>query len=223
MQRIDNITLRGVIPAVFSASRGEPPVSRSQVWLANAPVEFTRPGEWLVAAESGTGKSSLCSFIIGDRTDYEGTISFNGRDIATFSMAEWCEIRCRHIAYLPQDMKLFPELTVMENILIKNRLTDICSGREIMDLLAELEVDGKADSRAGLLSIGQQQRVALVRAMCQPFDFIVLDEPVSHLDERRNAALAALVRRVAGQREGAVIATSVGNHLQLPFASILNL
>lgn len=223
MQRIDTITLRGVLPRVFSSSRGEAPVSESEVWLAAQPVVFRRPDSWLVSAESGTGKSSLCSFIFGDRTDYEGAIEFNGRDISSLSMDEWCEVRRSHIAYLPQDMRLFPELTVMENIMIKNRLTDMYAESRIRELLECLEVDGKAGERVGTLSIGQQQRVALVRALCQPFDFLLLDEPVSHLDGRRNEVLAQVVAQTASEHEAAVIATSVGNHLKLPFALTLNL
>lgn len=82
-------------------------------------------------------------------------------------------------------------------------------------MLAELEIENKADTPAGLLSIGQQQRVALVRTLCQPFDFVLLDEPVSHLDARNNAIAAEMVQREADKQGAAIVATSVGNHLSL--------
>ena len=79
------------------------------------------------------------------------------------------------------------------------------------------------DSLASKLSIGQQQRVAIIRTLCQPCDFILLDEPVSHLDDENNRTVARLVIDEA-QRQGAgVIATSVGNHLKMEDATIIRL
>lgn len=73
------------------------------------------------------------------------------------------------------------------------------------------------------LSIGQQQRVAVVRALCQPFDFMLLDEPVSHLDERNNRAVADLVDEEAKACGAAVVATSVGYSLRLDNPEIIYL
>ena len=120
---IGKITLRRVLPQVFRGSENEPPVSGSEIWLRDE-VTFDRPGAYLIEAESGTGKSSLCSFIYGARTDFDGEILMDGTSTSTFGMDRWCELRCRALAYLPQEMRLFPELTAMDNILIKNRLTD---------------------------------------------------------------------------------------------------
>lgn len=93
------------------------------------------PGIYRIEAESGTGKSSMCSFIYGNRSDYRGRILFNGRDIRSFSVKEWCDMRVSHIALLPQEMRLFPELTVTENIEIKNRLTSFKTRDEITAML----------------------------------------------------------------------------------------
>jgi len=207
--RIDSIVLDRLLPDVF---RGMALVS--DVW--NCRVDIRRSdGAIGIAAESGSGKSSLVSFIYGERTDYSGSILFNGEPVEAFSIDRWCDIRRRHIALLPQQLNLFPELTVIDNILLKNRLTDFKSAAEIRIMLQRLEIDGKADMPAGRLSVGQQQRAAMVRALCQPFDFLLLDEPVSHLDRRNNSAVAALVAEEAAARQAAVIATSVGNPLLL--------
>ncbi|MBO5297786.1 MAG: ATP-binding cassette domain-containing protein [Candidatus Homeothermus sp.] len=211
--RLDTIQLRDALPCVFRGAEMEPPVNGSQIWLHD--VTFTRGGVYMIEAESGTGKSSLCSYIYGNRHDYTGSILFNGMDIRNFSVEEWCDLRCRHIALLPQEMRLFPELTAMENIEIKNRLTGCKSREEILAMLDRLEIAGKADVPASRLSIGQQQRVAIVRALCQPFDFLLLDEPVSHLDARNNAVVASIVAEEAASRDAGVIATSVGYAIAL--------
>lgn len=218
---VSEITLENTLPEVFSGSENEPPVCHSQVWLRQ--LSFAKPQFWLIEAESGTGKSSLCSFIYGSRTDYRGRILFDGTDVRSFTIARWCALRQRSLAYLPQEMHLFPELTVMENIDIKNRLTGFKSRDEIRRMLDALEIGVKADSLAGRLSVGQQQRVAIVRALCQPFDFLLIDEPVSHLDARNNAAVAAMIEAEAKSQGAGVIATSVGNKIVLPFIKTLAL
>lgn len=220
---IDTITLSDLLPRVFAGMEHDEPVCSSQVWL-RPHVEFERSGgNWLIAAESGTGKSSLCSFITGSRSDYLGTIAFDGTDIRTFSPRRWAELRCRALALLPQEMRLFPELTAIENVQIKNRLTGFKSQSQILDLFARLGISDKVDSPASRLSVGQQQRVAIIRAVCQPFDFLIIDEPVSHLDARNNDIVAALLQDEASAQGAAIIATSVGNHINLTFNHRLEL
>ncbi len=193
----------------------------SDVWLQD--VRLERGKRYLISAESGTGKSSMCSYIYGYRQDYSGTIAFDGKDIRSLTIDQWCDIRQRHIAYLPQDMRLFGELTAMENVELKNRLTGFKTSEDIKRLFDTLGIADKLDSLASKLSIGQQQRVAIIRTLCQPFDFILLDEPVSHLDEENNRIVARLITDEA-QRQGAgVIATSVGNHLKMDVDNTFNL
>lgn len=219
---IKTITLRGVLPRVFSGADFREQLEASDVWL-RPEVTFSVPGAYMIEAESGTGKSSLCAYIYGERTDYEGDILFDGENVRDFSVERWCRLRRESLAYLPQEMRLFPELSAMDNILIKNRLTDFRSESDILALLDRLALRHKAYEPAGRLSIGQQQRVATVRALCQPFDFILVDEPVSHLDARNNRAVAALVAGEAASRGASIIATSVGNKLELTDFTLMHL
>ena len=214
---MNEITLHNTLPRVFAGRDAVP----SDVWQRE--LRFERGKHYLVSAESGTGKSSLCSYIYGYRIDYEGRIDFDGRDVRSLSVKEWCQVRQRHIAYLPQDMRLFGELTAMENVELKNRLTGFKSREEIIKLFEAMGIADKVDSLASKLSIGQQQRVAIIRTLCQPCDFIMLDEPVSHLDDENNHIVARLITEEA-QRQGAgVIATSVGYHLKIDGANTISL
>ncbi len=206
MQKID---IKNTLPAVF-AGREE---NDSEVWLRD--ITFERGKNYLISAESGTGKSSLCSYIYGFRDDYSGNFLFDGHDIRNLLVKDWCEIRCRHIAYLPQELRLFPELTAYENVELKNRITGFKSKKEITDLFEILGIPEKMNSNLGRLSIGQQQRVAIIRTLCQPADFILLDEPVSHLDNTNNKIVAELVTSEAARQGAGVISTSVGNNVMI--------
>lgn len=211
---MQTITLTGVLPRVFGGERDSAAVRASQVWLSQ--LELQRGRFYRIDASSGMGKTSLCAYIYGLRTDYEGRIDFDGRDISAFSVSDWCAIRRNSLAYLPQNLDLFAGLSAVDNILLKNRLTDYRSETDIRRMLDVLGLSSRADVPAGRLSVGQQQRVALVRSLCQPFDFILLDEPVSHLDAANNRICADMVADAARSQGAGIISTSVGNHPALP-------
>lgn len=206
-----------MLPRVFVNEN----IPESDVW--DEELTLYRGNNYLIEAASGGGKSSMCAYVYGARVDYEGELSFNGKDTRGFSIAEWQEIRRRHIAYLPQELDLFPELTAWENIQLKNTLTNHFGEKNIERMLDELGIASRRDYPAGRMSIGQQQRVAIIRSLCQPFDFILLDEPVSHLDEGNNRIVAGMIAREAERQGAAVISTSVGNPLLLPNAKKLSL
>ena len=217
IQRIEEITLDSLLPHVFV--REELP--SSQIWKMK--VAFRRGRRYLVESASGGGKSSLAAFIMGSRNDYEGTLSFDGRDCRSLSIAEWQDIRRSHIAYLPQELALFPELSAIDNILLKAEISGDVDISRIEKWLDRLGISGRRDYPAGRLSIGQQQRVALIRSLCQPFDFILLDEPVSHLDEANNRIAARIVEEEAERQGAAIITFSVGNPLLIENPEKLNL
>ena len=139
---MEQITLNNTLPRVFAGHDG----IHSDVWLQD--IHLERGKRYLISAESGTGKSSMCSYIYGYRQDYSGTIAFDGTDIRTMTVAQWCDARQRHIAYLPQDMRLFGELTAMENVELKNRLTGFKSHDEIIKLFETMGIADKVDSLA---------------------------------------------------------------------------
>lgn len=219
---LKTIKIESLLPLVFRGMEDSEAIRCSQVWEVDS-LEIERGCRVCIQSESGGGKSSLLSFIYGNRTDYKGEILFDGENIRQFDIRRWCELRSRHLALLPQEMRLFPELTVEQNIELKNRLTEHKTEQQIDELLERLGIAGKKHQPVGKLSIGQQQRVALIRTICQPFDFLFLDEPVSHLDDANNRIVAQIVTEEADQQGAAVITTSVGNHLLLPHPTFIHL
>ena len=208
---MDRIHLQQTLPQVFA---GRDTVT-SQIWHQD--IVFSKGKRYLIEAASGTGKSSLCSYIYGYRRDYQGIISFDERNIRSFSVGEWVDIRKHSLSILFQELRVFPELTALENVLLKNRLTNYKKKKEIIALFEAVGIADKINERAGKLSFGQQQRVAFIRSLCQPFDFIFLDEPVSHLDDENNAIMSRLLVQEADSRRAGIIVTSIGKHLELEY------
>ena len=214
---MDRIELNRTIPEIF-ASRGD---ISSDVWLKN--ISFERGKSYLIESESGMGKSSLCSYLYGQRGDYRGEILFDGEDVSRYSIGEWCRLRRESLGSLFQDLKLFGELTAMENVELKNRLTQTQSRATIEAWFEELGLADKMDARVDRMSYGQQQRVALIRALCQPLDFLLLDEPVSHLDERNSDVVRDIVLRETARQGAGVIVTSIGKHMDINYDKVWRL
>lgn len=214
---MNKIQLNSVVPEIF-ASRED---FCSDIWHRD--FGFERGKSYLIKAASGTGKSSLCSYLYGQRGDYRGAILFDGEDINTFDTKRWCEIRQRHISVLFQDLKLFGELTALENIEIKNNITHHKGLKEIEQLFEEFGIGDKLHSRVDRMSFGQQQRVAFIRSLCQPYDFIILDEPISHLDDQNSDIMRDILLRETASNGAAIIATSIGKHMNIEYDVCLNL
>mgnify|MGYP003217399259 FL=1 len=214
---METIELQQTLPEVFA---GRDSII-SDVW--HRQVAFQRGKTYLVEAVSGTGKSSLCSFIYGYRKDYQGIICFDGENVKNFSVSRWVEIRKRSLSMLFQELRLFPELTAWENVQLKNSLTGYCKRKQIEDWFSRLGISDKWDQQIGKMSFGQQQRVAFVRAFCQPFDFIFLDEPVSHLDDGNGKIMADILHEEAEKQGAGIIVTSIGKHIPLNYDRVLSL
>ena len=120
-----------------------------------------------------------------------------------------------------QGLKLFPELTALENIQLKNQLTNYKTESEILEHMDCLDVKNLADRKAETLSYGQRQRVALVRALCQPFDFLLLDEPFSHIDEVQIVNATQLIHNEIKERQASVIIASLGNTYDIDYTKTL--
>ena len=205
------IALQQTLPAVFA----DKDRIVSDVW--HQQLKLVKGEKVLIEAASGTGKSSLCSFVYGYRNDYQGIICFDGKNIRSMNVSDWVEIRKTSLSMLFQELRLFPELTSWENVQIKNSLTGFKSKKEIKHWFEALGIAEKWDTPLGMLSFGQQQRVAMIRALCQPFDFIFLDEPVSHLEEGNGRIMASLLTEEVERQGAGVVVTSIGKHLELDY------
>lgn len=181
------------------------------VWDAES-VKIEEGKHYMVKAHSGKGKSTLIAYLYGLRNDYDGSVSYNGKEMREISLTEKATIRQRHLSIALQDMRLFPKLTVKENLLLKNQLTDFTTWDKIQGMLERFGIGEKSEQLCGTLSLGQQQRVTLIRSLLQPFDFLLMDEPFSHLDIENQKIGCAMIREACEATKGNVIIASLGEH-----------
>ena len=223
---MNKIQFNNVLPQVFAnASSANDGVGQgtfvSDIWQKN--VCFERGHHYLIEADSGKGKSTFCSYILGYRHDYSGQVLFDDRNARSYGISEWSELRQRHVSCLFQELRLFPELTAFENVEIKNKLTHHKNRQQIEGWFERLGIADKLTAKVGRMSFGQQQRVALMRCLVQPFDFLLADEPISHLDDRNAETMAALVQEEADCQGASIIVTSIGKRLPLDYEFTLQL
>ncbi len=211
------ISLNNTVPEVFTGRTD----LESDIWRKQ--VQFEKGKVYLVEAGSGTGKSSLLSYIYGFRRDYQGDILFDDTNINLFSIKMWTELRKKTLSLLWQELRLFPELSAWENVIIKNNITKFQNKKTIVSWFQQLGVEDKMDTIVDKMSFGQQQRVALIRALCQPFDFIFVDEPISHLDSLNANVMAEIILAEAKRQGAAVVVTSIGKRLDIEYEHIFNL
>lgn len=199
-----NIHLNKVVPVPFQ----EINFSKNSIW--NSSFVLEKSEKVLLNATSGKGKTTFTFLLAGLRNDYSGEITFDGQNSKDFSLEEWARIRAKQLSFVFQDLQLFEEMTVAENLLIKNQLTSTFTEEEIKTMVNELGIGDKWDSPCKILSMGQQQRVAIIRALCQPFDWLIMDEPFSHLDTENIVLATRLISKIVEKQNAAILMTSLG-------------
>jgi len=181
----------------------------SQIW--NKPLSFQKGKKYLVLAPSGKGKSTLLHCIYGIRKDFDGNVLLDDKSIKKYDSEALSDLRQKKLSMVFQDLRLFEQLTAEENILLKANLTNHKNLSEIKEMAKRLGVDGLLKKPCGTLSFGQKQRIAIIRSLCQPFDFLLLDEPFSHLDGDNIKAATALIAEECDQQQAALILVSLGD------------
>ncbi len=192
----------------------EQDTSGSQVWETDS-LLLEQGKSYLVEAPSGRGKTSLLSVMYGLRTDYRGEVFLDDSNIRSFTWRTWSAVRKKKLSVIFQGLELFDELTTLDNILLKNTITNHSSREQITEFARALGMEPYLHRKAGILSFGQQQRVAIMRALVQPFDFLLADECFSHMDEENTLKAYRLIRQECEHQNAGLILTSL-NETSLP-------
>ena len=182
-------------------------------------VIFEQGQRYLIRAQSGQGKTSLLNFIYGASFSYDGKITYN----EVFNKKEVLRYRIDKLSYVYQDLRLFPTLTAFENIILKNKLTRYKTEDQINSLIERVGLSHKRDTLVQTLSLGQRQRIALLRALCQPFEVLLLDEPFSHLDDSNTTILSEIIEEELQARNASLLLTSLEDNNFFHYNKKLNL
>ncbi len=173
-RKLHTITYRCVRPRSFPFHQG------SELW--GKEVVLRRGETAVIVGPSGSGKSTALGITIGSRADFDGQVLYDDAPAGSLSDDDRSAVLREGIAVVFQDFKLIPGLTVRENIELKRLLSPGKTAQEAERMLERLGIGALADRPVSTLSRGEQQRTALIRALVQPFSFLLLDEPFSHLD-----------------------------------------
>ena len=168
--------------------------------LKNINLTFPRYGLVAICGPSGCGKTTLLN-IISALTDFEGEVSFNGKQYRLMNDNELTELRNIKMGFVFQDYKLFEFETVQSNLMLalNTKSTDSKEAklRRVKDLLKIVDLSHKEKRVVAKLSSGEKQRVAIARALANSPSLVLADEPTGNLDEVNSELIMKLLERIS--------------------------
>ena len=168
-------------------------------------------GEFLaIIGRSGSGKTTLLNIIAGLDKPTEGTVSIDGHDITRYGDTEMTELRRHQIGFVFQSFGLLPLLSAAENIELALRIAGAGlreRNRRTNELLDLVGLGPRSGHRPYELSGGEQQRVAVARALANEPPLLIADEPTGELDSTTGAQIFQLLRDVAASGVTVITAT----------------
>jgi putative ABC transport system ATP-binding protein len=149
----------------------------------------------VLLGQSGCGKTTLLHVIAGISTPDAGRVVIDGVDIARLGEAERDRVRAEKIGYIFQTFNLLPGFTALENVMLG---MTFARGRKderwARDLLGRVGLGHRLKHRPGTLSVGEQQRVAVARALANKPRLLLADEPTASVDPKHQQTVIALIR-----------------------------
>ncbi len=208
------LSIKNLLPGYFEQQR----TTTSEIWGKD--IVFNKGELVKIVAPSGSGKTSLMHFLYGMRQQYKGEVLYDTKPLKSFTPEDFALVRTNQVSIVFQDMKLLPESTVLENLEIKRQLAPFHDGDKVLEMARRLGLGDKLSSRGKTCSYGEQQRVAIIRSLLQPFDYLLLDEPFSHLDNNNAEKAMELIIEEAKLRNATVILADLEKIDFYPYTSI---
>lgn len=159
----------------------------------------------VLLGKSGSGKSTFLNIVGGVDLPTRGRVLFDGRDLSALSQAELAQYRRREVGFIFQSFNLFPTLTVGENLMLPLDLLDNADEARARKILYDVELDGHWDKFPEQLSGGEQQRLAIARALIKEPRLILADEPTGNLDLETGNCILELIDEACRSRRATLI------------------
>ncbi len=168
-----------------------------------------RGGEFIVIhGESGSGKSTLLNLIAGFDTADSGQVTLDGVDITQLNVSQKAKLRGKSIGFVFQNFQLLPELTAQENVMIPLLIGGMKTSKAKMkaqEMLEYVNLSNRMEHKPDELSGGQNQRVAVARALVTGAPIILADEPTGNLDSKNRWDLLGLLKKINIEKQTTII------------------
>lgn len=201
--------------------------SRREAPLLRIPhLQIARGERVFLYGPSGSGKTSLLNLLAGVNNPQRGQVSLLGQNLQALSQRRRDRFRARHIGVIFQQFNLIPYLSVLDNVLLAAHFAHLREGASdrARQLLTALGLEPEIAQRpARQLSVGQQQRVAVARALVSGPEILLADEPTSALDSDSRDAFIRLLLECAGQNRCTVVFVSHDRSLRPWFSQALDM
>jgi len=193
---------------IRNLSRSYEEGGRKHLVLEDLNADFIKGETVALRGRSGSGKSTLLNLISGIDAPDQGEVEVAGRNVTTLSERDRTLFRREHIGFVYQAFNLVPTLSVSDNVrlvLELNGIEDPEAGKQIADMLHAVQLADRSNSYPDVLSGGEQQRVAVARALVHRPTLLLADEPTGNLDDETAAAVLRLLDQLVRQRGGTMI------------------
>jgi putative ABC transport system ATP-binding protein len=194
-------------------------------------LEVMRGEQVFLHGPSGSGKTTLLGLLAGVLTPTSGYVRVLGEDLGRMRGGARDRFRAAHIGYVFQMFNLIPYLSVRDNITLPCRLSSVRRMRlgtgsvdaEVSRLTTALEIEGLLHAPVASLSVGQQQRVAVARALIGAPELVVCDEPTSALDADRRDRFLELLATCCAEARSTLVFVSHDLSLAARFGRTISL
>lgn len=178
----------------------------------------------LITGKSGTGKTTLLHILSGILRPNSGNVRIGDTNIETLSDKDLDAFRGRNIGLVLQQSHFIASLSVLENIVLASWLSDKTKRIEkAKDLLKQLGLENQMHKNTSQLSLGQQQRVSIARALINEPKVLLADEPTSSLDDENAEIVADLLSNLSKQYKASLIIVTHDQRLKNKFESVVEL
>lgn len=181
-------------------------------------------GDLLILGQSGTGKTTLLHLLAGLRKPSKGSINLAGQELSNLSGSRLDKFRGTHVGIVFQTPHFVKSLTVWENLMLPAYFSGTKPDKQrATDLLTRLGIEHKKNANPGTLSIGEQQRLGIARALIHRPAVVFADEPTSALDDANTLAVVQLLKETASESNSALVIVTHDNRLKTHFQNIITL